>query len=116
MNDFSLLAPLIHSYMDEHTKRLCQESGKVCPHWLDDKIYEDLKYLDKKDGGERAKEYYNKCHSPHLIFRPAYNGNEAQCIVRCRLNDLRVPDKCDYTNEEVANQVLEELKGKQLIE
>lgn len=98
-------------FLETVIRNRCMDSGHVCPQWVNNTVLEDLEFLDETDNGTRAKEYFDMCHSVECVFRPAYAGKEAECFIRCRSNNLMGSeyDKCDYTNEEVAQAILQEL-------
>lgn len=93
----------------ELIKSYCLDTGHVCPHWVNKSVLEDLEFLDEKDDGKRAKEYYDMCHSVECILRPASADREPECIIRCRPNAIDSLDKCDYSNPEAAAKILEEI-------
>lgn len=102
-----MLSPQIHSYLNEKIRKLCEESGHVCPFWVNEQIYKDLKWLDQRDEGDRAETYYYQCHSPILRYRPVFDEMpNGICSVECRRNEASVGnyygDECRYCNDKVA--------------
>src|SRR5260221_8620609 len=101
----------IASLIRKRIKNKCINSGKVCPFWENENITTDLKFLDLKDNGNRANEYIKQCHEIEFIFRPVYLSKKAEVEIRCRPNDICSVVKCDYSNQDVAEQVLKEIQG-----
>lgn len=98
----------LSNYMTERVKEKCRESGHICPYWVDDKIFSDLEGLDKLDNGDRCKRYLKQCHEPFLTYRP----NIQEMKIRCGEHPLNIHGKtksCDYTNDKVAKEMLEEI-------
>lgn len=97
------------NYFQESTRHLCKESGHACSKWVDWKIYTDLKSLDEKDKGDRAKKYWKQCHSVGCVLSFKYGSTIPEVKIRCFPNNLRSCEFCDYTNDEVAKKLVNQL-------
>jgi len=97
-------------YYQDKVMKMCEDSGHTCAKWPNWKIYEDLKFLDEKDNGHRADEYWKSCHSPHFSVSIKYGSTEPKIEIRCMPNNMTSCEFCNYENEDVKNKIKEEFK------
>jgi hypothetical protein len=96
------------AFLHEHLKALCQETDSCCPHWPDEKIVEDLFYLDAKDGGSRVQEYTKRCHQPEIIIKlPCTPEDKISFNMICRPY-VTSSEKCSFKNAKALHLFAEE--------
>jgi len=104
------LPPYVLNHITKIVIQECIKTGHVCPHWVNDKIYDDLVFLDKQDNGTRANEYeLLQCHTPQLCQHSWSNKPEEITII-CRPNNIFSGETCKYTNPLAAEKILKDFK------
>lgn len=93
------------NYLEKDVMNMCEEEGNVCPHWMNDKIYLDLGFLDKSDGGTRAMDYLNRCHRICVSYISYTN----EIKISCHPYDFRSGETCTYKNDSVSEKLKKHL-------
>lgn len=106
MRDFC--GAIVQQFIYERTRNHCQNTGHVCPHWIDGKIYEDLVSLDKKDGGSRINEYLERTHRVEVTMIPGAKPEDMKFKIECVPYAIWKTDTCDYKNEEAEESMRQE--------
>lgn len=104
-----MLDPIININIKKRIKSAFEETGHVCDHWIDEKLYKKLHAMDKKDKGNRTREYEKECFEPVCIaYPPNEKGEKWKFKVSCKSLDWNRCLKCDYDNTEAADKLLQE--------
>lgn len=102
-----MISSFFSNYLLNHIRRICEESGKVCPFWTNKQIEEDLKLLDEKDQGTREETYWLQCHSLYIVFR------HNDIYICCRRNNVSLGNyyggDCNYCNKELSEKIKNEI-------
>ena len=99
---------IVDSFIRQRTRKHCEDTGHVCPHWANFKIVEDLDSLDKKDGGSRVKEYMERCHRVDVVMSPGPEPEDWKFKIHCTPHAIWKPETCAYHNDEAENTMLKE--------
>lgn len=110
----SLNQAFLNLYIDVMVNYCCQTTGCVCPNRIDETIAYNLYQQDRKDNGNRAREYErNKCKPQGLIT--SRNGQtEWEFSIECWSANPVFPKPectCNYTRaiEEFKKRFTEEI-------
>lgn len=93
------------NYMSIRAKTLCEDTGYVCPHWIDEGIANDLYQLDKADNGDRLKRYESSCHELQVKYCPGDGEIKFECHSFPFINRK----KCGYSNPIAEKNLLNEM-------